>query len=212
MHEDPRTEPLREWNRLARENAENAIVSSMLEAGGVTSEPVDGFATWLLVGAGAVAGFMVANADKVIPILSKCGFLVCGSLLLASCLFGVVSKVFALRVRVTRAVGQRVRETFAEHLVKHEQEQQKIDDGAKFWGITLESGIRMERVLQEFYKPLPPWVKWLSERHLNKYKGNPQLAYIPLAKLVTAQGVTALVQALLFIGALAASLVYAAAA
>ncbi len=40
MPDDSRTEPLREWNRLARQNAENAIVSSMFEASFNASDPV----------------------------------------------------------------------------------------------------------------------------------------------------------------------------
>jgi len=47
MTEDSMTEPLKEWNRLARENAENAMVSSMLEAGARASKPIEAFATWL---------------------------------------------------------------------------------------------------------------------------------------------------------------------
>lgn len=48
MNNDPKTEPLKEWNRLARENTENAIVSSMFEAGSKSSEPIKQFSTWLL--------------------------------------------------------------------------------------------------------------------------------------------------------------------
>ena len=105
---DPRTVPIREWNRLAQENAENAIVASVFEA------------------------------------------------------------------------------------------------------ITLQSGIRMDRVLSEFYKPLPFWVRWLGERNLRRNAGNPQMAYIPLVKAITGQGVLALLQTLLFLAFLSTAFVFAA--
>jgi hypothetical protein len=62
MNEDPRTEPLREWNRLARENTENAIVSSMFEASTKSSTLIEKFSTWLLVGAATVASFFIINS------------------------------------------------------------------------------------------------------------------------------------------------------
>jgi len=67
MTNTPKTEPLHEWNRLARENAENAIVSSMFESVFKASEPIDTFSTWLLVGTAAVASFMITNAEKAKP-------------------------------------------------------------------------------------------------------------------------------------------------
>ena len=71
MIDDPRTEPLREWNRLARENTENAMVSSMFEAASKASEPIETFATWLLVGTAAVASFLITNADKLLPLVKQ---------------------------------------------------------------------------------------------------------------------------------------------
>jgi len=41
MSEDSRIQPLLEWNRLARENTENAIVSSMFQAASCAIEPVE---------------------------------------------------------------------------------------------------------------------------------------------------------------------------
>lgn len=73
MSDDPRTEPLKEWNRLARKNTENAIVSSMFEATAKSSEPMERFSSWLLVGTAAIASFLIANSDKLLPLISKEG-------------------------------------------------------------------------------------------------------------------------------------------
>ena len=99
MTHDPRTEPLREWNRLARENTENAVVSSMFEAALKASEPVETFSAWLLVEAASVASFFIANAENLIPFISRSGFVICGVFLCISCIFGLFSKVFALRCK-----------------------------------------------------------------------------------------------------------------
>lgn len=210
MSDDPRTAPLREWNRLAQENTENAMVSSMFEALVVASEPIDSFSTWLLLGTGAVGGFVISNADKVIPLVTKTGFVTAGVFLVLSCVFGVLSKVLAFRMKVMREAGVKVKETFLAHLAKYEEQEAEIEAGAKFWGITLQTGVRMERVLEEFYKPLPAWARWLGRRHVAKNKGNPQIQYLPLIKTMNGQGMFALVQVLLFIAFLGAAFVFAA--
>ena len=63
MSHDPRTEPLEEWNRLARENTENAIVSSMFEASAKASEPIEQFSAWLLLGIKVTEGLSFNRTD-----------------------------------------------------------------------------------------------------------------------------------------------------
>lgn len=211
MTDDPKTAPLREWNRLARQNAENAIVSSMFEAGFKASKPIAEFSTWLLVGVTTVAAFFITNADKLLPFITRAGFLTCGALLCASCLFGLISRLYALRCEIQIETGAAVRKTFAEHLAKHQEEEKKIEENAGVWGITLETGIRLERVLSEFFIPLPRWVAWLVNRQLKKHMNNPQVGYLPVIKGLQWQGLFALLQALLFLSFLIAGFAYAAA-
>jgi hypothetical protein len=208
---DPRIQPLLEWNRLARQNAENAIVSSMFEASFQASEPIDAFSTWLLAGAAATAAFFIANAEKLVPFIGRQGFLVCGVLLCLSCLFGMVSRVLALKCRVQIQTSAAVRRTFAEHLAKHIEEEKKIEESAAAWGITLETGVRLERILAEFFAPLPKWAGWLAQRQLRKHTGNPQVGYLPVIKGMQWQGVFTALQAMWFFVFLIAGFTYAAA-
>jgi hypothetical protein len=60
----------------------------MFEAGSKSSEPIEQFSTWLLVGTAAIASFLIANSDKLIPLITKKGFLVCGAFLCLSCISG----------------------------------------------------------------------------------------------------------------------------
>jgi hypothetical protein len=210
MTHDPRTEPLREWNRLARENAENAIVSAMFEAGSKASAPMEVFVTWLLVGTAAVASFLIVNADKVLPYITQKGFIACGAFLCVSCVCGLLSKIYALRCKIGTEVGAAIRSTFLEHLSKHKEEEKKIKEGAEFWGITLQTGIRLDRVLNEFFKPLPKPVVWLASRHFRKNEGNPQIGHLLLVKFLNRQGLFAILQALSFLGFLITGFIYSA--
>lgn len=210
MVDDPRTKPLVEWNRLARENTENAVVSSMFEAALRGSAPVETFSNWLLVAAAAVASFLVANANTLIPFIARAGFVTCGACLCLSCLFGVISKFFAVRCKIGTEAGEAVRQTFAEHLANYKQQEEQIQQGVKFWGIDLQTGIRLERVLTEFLQPFPKWGRWLAWRHFKKHAGNPQIAYVARLNNFKIQGITALLQALGFLGFLVAGFVFAA--
>lgn len=201
-HNSP-IEPLLEWNRLARENAENAIVSSMLVATSKASKPIDSFTTWLLAGTAAIAAFLLGNADKLIPVLGQPGFRSIGAALCVSGLFGLLSKIFAVRHKVALETGKAVEKTFGEHLAKHEEEESKIQDSAAFWGITLNSGIRMDRVLREFLAPMPWWVRLGAMRYLRKHGNNPQVGHISRIKSLTRQGIFAFLQALSFLTFLA---------
>lgn len=211
INDDPRTKPLLEWNRLARENTENAVVSSMFEAAIKASEPIGTFSDWLLVATAAVASFLIANVEKLLPYISKTGFITCGIFLCVSCIFGLFSKICAVRCKIGTETGAALRKTFGEHLAAYKQEEEKIQKDAEFWGINLQSGIRIERVLQEFLLPLPDWVRRLAHRHFTKHAGNPQIAYITQIKSLHAQGMAAFFQAFCFLCFLGAGFVFAAA-
>lgn len=176
MTNSEQIDALKEWNRLARENAENAIVSSMFEASSNAVEPIESFATWLLVGAAAVASFLLGNAGKLVPIIGSTGFRACGLLLCASCLFGVLSKLFALLGRVGFATGNAVKESVFQHLKAHEQAEAQIQERAQQLGVTLETSVRMDRVIIEFQRPLPWWLAGRSHATLKSMQVTPRLA------------------------------------
>lgn len=210
MQDDKKTEPLKEWNRLAKENTENAMVSSMFEATLKSSEPLEQFSTWLLLGTAAIASFLIVNADKLIPLVSKDGFLICGTFLCLSCISGLLSKIYALRCKIGIESGSAVRKMIIEHMSKYNEEETEIQEGASFWGIKLETGIRMERVLSEYYKAHPKIVVWFAKRLHKKLEGNPQIGYIPLVNILNKQGMFTGAQALLFLGFLISGFIYAA--
>lgn len=184
----------------------------MFEAATKASPPIDTFSTWLLVGSAAIASFLITNADKLLPFIGRTGFLTSGAFLCSSCVFGLLSKGFAVRCQVASEVSQAVRATFAEHLRIYEQEEKKLQEGAKFWGITLQTGVRRDRLLSEFYAPMPKFITWLARRHLAKNAGNPQVGYLLRISMLNKQGLLAFLQAAAFLGFLIAGFISAAAA
>ena len=210
MSNNIKTDPLLDWNRLARENTENAMVSSMYEAAACAIEPLDKFATWLLIGSTAIASFFITNSEKISPILESRGFLLCGAMLCFSCFFGFLAKLYALKAQITQKTSNAVRETFLIHLANHQAEELKIQENADFFGIDLQTGIRMERVLSEFAKPLPWWAKFLINRQLKINKYNPQVAYLGLIRNINMLGYFTTAQTIFILGFLISGFIYAA--
>lgn len=207
--DDPKLEPLLRWNRLAQENAENAIVNSMFAATRLASEPIDDFATWLLVAAAAVGSFLVVNAEKVLPLLGQFGYLVCGLALCISCFFGILSKFFGLQSKNAKLTGEAVSKSFAEQYEKHQEEEKKIKESAKFWGVELETDIRMSRVLSEYYKPMPRLASWVAKKLIEKDMNEPQVAHILPMKIFFRQGLSIFLQAFGLLFFLVAGVIFA---
>jgi hypothetical protein len=187
------------------------MVSSMFETAGCAIEPIEKFSTWLLVGAAVIASFLITNSDKIVLLLGNHGFLVCGSLLCISCFFGLLAKLAALRSQIARKINAAILETFTKHLAKYKEEERKIQEGAEFWGINLQTGVRIERILAEFLKPLPWWAKLLVNWKLKNQRDNPQVGYLALINNLNLLGYFTVGQSLAFLAFLIAGFGYAAA-
>ncbi|MGY0653078.1 hypothetical protein ACW7GZ_14705 [Luteimonas sp. A537] len=183
----------------------------MFEASHKAIEPIDTFTTWLLVGTAAVASFLVGNADKLVPIIGSSGFLACGILLCFSCLFGLLSKIFALLGRVGYEAGNTVSQAIPALLAQHDEVEQKIQEHAEALGVEIQSGVRMDRVFREFMAPLPFWARWAVARSLKKHGNNPQAGYLTRIKNLNRQGICAFLQAMTFIAFLLVAFAHAAA-
>lgn len=202
-------DPLIEWNRLNKENAENALISAMFSSLISTSPVIDRFSSWLLAGTGATAALLVANADKLVPFLSNAGFRVTGALLVASAVFGLISKARAVQCQIGADNDQRIRELMRPILEKHSQDEEKIQGFAETRGSSLATELDLGRVLSEFAKPFPRWVGWLLSRHLAKHAGNPQIGYLLPIRFYLSQSMFAFFQVVSFLAFACAALFFA---
>jgi hypothetical protein len=182
-----KTAPLRLWNDLERENAENAIVAAMFDAGSQANEPIDKESTWLLAGTLAVAAFAITNAEKVIPMVGKPGFTVLGAMLCLSCFFGLTAKYYAVRCKIARSVGAAVKKEADAIFSRHALAQAKVEENARFWGIELETNLRLHRILSEFMDPLPSFFRRIVRRTVAELPRTPQAAYRPTLALLHRQ-------------------------
>ncbi len=164
-----------------------------------TTSPLDAFSNWMLVATAAVASFLLINAEGLVEFVGKEGIISGGYVLCGSCIFGLLSKIFGLRCKIAIDLSTAIQTTFLEHLERYEVEEEKIQEGASFWGITLETGVRIERILNEYLSPFPWFFKFTAKRHFKKNLGNPQMGYLTQLKSLRAQGYATFIQAVLFI-------------
>ena len=202
-------DPLLEWNRLNKANAESAVASAMFSSLLATSPIVDTFSTWLLVGTGATAALFVANVDKVIPFLGSGGFKIAGAVLVASAIFGVLSKVRAVQCQAAHTNGQRILELMQPIFDKHAKDESQISEMAASRGIELNTEFDIAKATGQFSKHFPKWTGWIAARHLKKHQGDPQIGYIIPARFYVSQTFFAALQVVFFILFICASLFFA---
>lgn len=87
-----------------RSRAEARMISAMYDAALKASPTLELFSQWQLIAQAASASLLVANADRMVELLSKLGFLVCGGILLLSAAFGIFSKTQAVFIRMRSEV------------------------------------------------------------------------------------------------------------
>lgn len=209
MTDPNQQDPLLEWNRLNKENAEQSFVSALFQSMSETSPLIEKFSMWLLAGTGATAALLITQISSVLPFLSVKGFKLCLIVLVASALAGFISKYFGLRCEIQNNVQTKLLELVTPVLDKHGEDKDKIQEYAEERGIVLQTDIDFANIMNEFSKPFPFWVKWLIARKVQSTAGNRQAGFHVAVKAYTQQIRWAFFQAILFIAFIGVAAWYA---
>jgi hypothetical protein len=192
-------DPLVEWNRLNKENAEHGFVSALYQSMTETSPLVDKFSLWLLAGTGATGALLITQIKSVLPFLTQQGFKVCLVILVTSAVIGFVAKYFSLRCEIQSNVQSKFTELVKPVLDKHKKDEDTIQEYAEQRGIELQTDIDLASIMKEFSRPFPFWVKWLISRKIDKTSGDRQAGFHIAVKAYTSQLRWTLLQAVLFL-------------
>jgi len=192
-------DPLVEWNRLNKENAEHGFVSALYQSMTETSPLVDKFSLWLLAGTGATGALLITQIKSVLPFLTQQGFKVCLVILVTSAFIGFVAKYFSLRCEIQSNVQSKFTELVTPVLAKHEQDEDTIQEYAEQRGMELQTDIDLASIMKEFSRPFPFWVKWLISRKIDKTSGDRQAGFHIAVKAYMSQLRWTLLQAVMFL-------------
>jgi len=202
-------DPLLEWNRLNKENAEHGFVSALFQSMSETSPLVEKFSMWLLAGTGATSALLVTQIESVLPYLSAQGFKSCLVVLVVSAISGFVAKYFSLRCEIQNKVQSKLAELLEPVLKKHEDDEYKIQEYAEQRGIALQTDIEFSNIINEFAKPFPFWVRWLISRKVQQVAGNRQAGFHIAVKAYTSQIRWTFFQVVLFLVFILTAALYA---
>jgi len=192
-------DPLLEWNRLNKENAEHGFVSALFQSMSETSPLVEKFSMWLLAGSGATAALLITQIKSILPYLSEQGFKVCLVVLVVSAISGFIAKYYSLRCEIQNKVQSKLMELVKPVLDKHEQDEDKIQEHAEQRGIALKTDMNFSNIMDEFSRPFPFWVKWLIARKVEKTSGDRQVGFHIAVKAYMSQIRWSFFQAILFL-------------
>lgn len=187
MTELDNDDPLLEWNRLNKENAEHGFVSALFQSMSETSPLVEKFSIWLLAGTGATAALLITQISSVLPYLSEKGFKSCLVILVLSAVAGFVAKYFSLRCEIQNSVQNKLMELVQPVFDKHGEDEDKIQEYAEQRGIVIQTEVDFSKVMSEFSKPFPFWVKWLIARKVKQISGDRQAGFHVAVKAYTSQ-------------------------
>lgn len=166
--EDPKLNlknALDNWAEINKKNAEIGFTEGLFTGALVSSSIIDKFSTWLLAGTGATAALMIANFDKLSPVLGGGTFRQSIYLLVVSALFGFLAKYKSIHCQILLATGEEIKKRVLPVLKKHGEDEEKIEGMAKEHDIEVNTKMDLEYVFKEYCRAFPKVMhNWLLKQ------------------------------------------------
>lgn len=188
-----------DYANLVRSNAEISFTSAMLDSAIRSSITVNRFSTFLLIGSGATVSVFVTNIDKLLPIINQFGFKASALLLVGSILFGIAAKFRSIQCEISIENRNFIQERLPKILEELDKHQGLISTRSSQLNITVDSELRMDRVISDFLKPFPRFIRYIALRNLNKNSDSSQVAYLNSIKHWLSQCFFTLLQTAFFV-------------
>ncbi|MGM0582851.1 MAG: hypothetical protein ACQETL_19400 [Bacteroidota bacterium] len=156
--EDPKLNlknALDNWAGINKKNAEMGFTEGLFTGALVSSSIIDKFSTWLLAGTGATAALMIANLDKLSPVLGSETFRQAIYLLVVSALLGFLAKYKSIHCQIMLATGEEIKKRVLPVLEKHGEDEKKIEGMAKEHDIEVNTEMDLEYVFKEYCRAFP---------------------------------------------------------
>lgn len=176
MTADSSNDPLAEWSRLTKQNAERDIAAVLLRGILESSPIVDRFAQWLLAGTAATAAIMISQMSSLVPLIGIDGFKSSIGCLVLSAFFGLLAKRKAIQCLITIELVKGIGDRLPPLLDALDTDQAQIEEAAAATNRELTTEIDMSKVLDDALSPLPRYVRWFAKRGFDKGYEDPNYA------------------------------------
>ena len=162
------------WRNLVELNAKNDSLNAFADAIVSSSPDIDKTSSWALGAAGAIAGLMITNIDKLAKIydISEIKFMLIA--LIVSILCGLAQKFLAslcsVHLKVKEVTSVKLKEVIAvfessESSINKMIEEHKLDMVVEF---------DLEAVMQRLVDISPFYIKWLIKKETHKSMADPE--------------------------------------
>lgn len=153
------------WAAINRKNAEIGFTEALFTGALVSSPIIDKFSTWLLAGSGATGALMIANLDKLSPVLGVGTFKQAIYILVVSALFGFLAKYKSIHCQIMFATGEELNKRILPVLDKHGEDEEEIEGMAEEHDIQVNTAMDVEFVIREYCRAFPKIMHfWLESQ------------------------------------------------
>lgn len=150
---------LEDWAAVINKNAEVNFVEGLFRGALVSSAIIDKSSTWLLAGTGATVALMIANLDKLVPILGATTFRDSIYILVISAFLGFLAKYKSIHCQIILATEEEIKERVFPILETHSEQKDKVDKMAQEHEFDIATEIDIEEVIHEFNKAFPKIIR-----------------------------------------------------
>lgn len=146
---------LTELAKITKKEAESKLIKMLFREILKTSPILDKFSTWLLIGTGTTASLMIANLEKILPIIGRVNFKDSIYFLVISILLGALAKIKFFNCQIALTINENLENQMVTILEEHDNKKEEIKKFDKNSNLKIDINIDIANVIQEFLKAFP---------------------------------------------------------
>lgn len=162
------------WRNIVELNAKNDTLNAFADAIVSSSSYIDKNSGWALGAAGAIAGLIITNIDKLAKLFDNAEIKILLVALVISILCGLAQKFLASLCAVHLKVKEATSIKLKEILTAFESSELSITEMAKEHKLDISIEFDIEAAMQKFFEILPFYIKWLMKKESYKSMVDPE--------------------------------------
>jgi VIT1/CCC1 family predicted Fe2+/Mn2+ transporter len=194
-------ESIERWRNIVVLNAKNDSLNAFSDAIVSSSPDIDKMSGWALGAAGAIAGLMIANIDKIgIKFYDVAEIKVMLLTLTISILCGLAQKSLAVSCAVHMKVKEVLSVKLKEIIIIFEESESSIEKMIEDHKLDVAINFDLAEVIGRFVELTPFYIKWLIKKETAKSMTNPEYSAKSILRKYYRQNTWLLMQTISFIG------------
>ena len=189
------------WRDVVVKNANDDSLNAFTDSVISTSGDLDKMSGWAIGAAGAIAGLMIANVDKIgVEFYEKTEIKVMLLILVISILCGLGQKSLAVSCSLYNRVKEVLSTKLKGVIATFESSEQAIEKMAKDNGFDIDIEFDMAASVDRFVKISPFYIRWLVKKEITRTLADSEYSAKKILATYYRQSIWLMSQGLFFIG------------